>query len=423
MPAAKLGQRGFETTVDDARCDVHRQNLGQRRPPQTIHRARFRTSSHKNRSPTPHIIAHIFKVGHRQNTPNAVAVKNDQIKFLDLFHEQFPRRKRNQRQLVHRDAILLFRRPQNGEMHQINRRIRFQQVAPNPFASMGFPRYQQHAQAVAHAVNLHHGGIVTIGQFAVCRGDRKLQDVDAAMRQGDWQLQIFARWHIKGLRSLVIYGNGHINGTHLTRGHSTLIFNAQGQHHLFAQNRKGGGVLDDKAPVPIGIIAGQQHVQRRGHVGRKFKVMHLPIGDDNRPCDPGAGFLGQGFGQGCHRKGSGVTLAVAHIHDAQLGIVHRGYFGLHCRQRLCGLVNAIPQRLAGAIIHHRNDDIRQRRAVLFLQNGVCQGGQHHCRRQPAQPPSGKTAPQGRNHHQQSRCCQRPKKWPWQKGVKDYGSGH
>ena len=185
-------------------------------------------------------------------------------------------------------------------MHKINRRIRFQKIAPNPFACVRLARYQQHTKAVAHTVDLHHRGVVAVGQFAVCRRHGKLKHIHAAMWQSDGQFQIFAGWHGISLRCLVIYRDGYIHLARLARWHSALIFNAKGHLHFFAQNRKSRGIFDDQTPVPIGIIAGQQHMQRGGHIWGQVKIMHLPIGDHNRPRNARAGFVSQGFGQRGH---------------------------------------------------------------------------------------------------------------------------
>ena len=69
--------------------------------------------------------------------------------------------KREQRQLSYVHIVLFFGRAQNGEMHQINGAVGLKQVAPCALTRMRFARYQQNAQPVAHAVNLHHSLIVS----------------------------------------------------------------------------------------------------------------------------------------------------------------------------------------------------------------------------------------------------------------------
>jgi hypothetical protein len=81
--------------------------------------------------------------------------------------EQLADRKGDQRQLVDRRAVLLLRRAQDGEMHEIDRRVGFQQVAPGALAGMRLARDQQHAQPVAHAVDDDHRAVVVQRQLVL----------------------------------------------------------------------------------------------------------------------------------------------------------------------------------------------------------------------------------------------------------------
>ena len=65
-----------------------------------------------------------------------VAVEDDELKFVDLLLEQLARGERDQRELVDRRAVLLFRRAQDGEMHEIDAGIGFEQIAPRSLARM-----------------------------------------------------------------------------------------------------------------------------------------------------------------------------------------------------------------------------------------------------------------------------------------------
>ena len=67
-------------------------------------------------------------------------------------------------------------------MHEIDRGVRFEQVAPGPLAGMRLAGDQQHAQLVAHAVDRDHGAVVDCGQFAGERRRFDLDDVRPAMR-------------------------------------------------------------------------------------------------------------------------------------------------------------------------------------------------------------------------------------------------
>ena len=51
-------------------------------------------------------------------------------------------------------------------MHEIDRRVRLQQVPPGPLARIGLARHQQHPQPVAHAVDRDDRRVVAVGQLA-----------------------------------------------------------------------------------------------------------------------------------------------------------------------------------------------------------------------------------------------------------------
>ncbi len=103
------------------------------------------------------------------------------------------------------------------------------------------------------------------------------------------------------------------------------------------------------------LLAGQQHVDRRGHGGRHVEVMHLPVGDQDRPGHPGAGLFGQRLGQGGHQQACRRRpRASPDADDAQFGVGQRRDLGLDRGQRRRGLRGAVADALAGAVV----DDAR-----------------------------------------------------------------
>src|SRR5262249_23750611 len=95
--------------------------------------------------------------------------------------EQFARRKGDERELVDRRTVLLFRRPQNGEVHEIDRGIRLEQIAPGPLAGVRLARHQQHPQLVANAVDRHYRTVVHQRELAVEPLGLDLDDVRAGV--------------------------------------------------------------------------------------------------------------------------------------------------------------------------------------------------------------------------------------------------
>ena len=307
-------------------------------------------------------------------------------------------------------------------MHQIHRGVGLQKVAPDAFAGVGFARHQQHAQAVTHAVDLHDGGIVAVGQLAVNRGDRELQHVLPAMGQGDGQFQIGVNGDREGHGFVCVNGDGDL-GFGAKGGGRALVFDAQFQNELFANDGKGRGVGDNKAAVPIGFAPGQQNVQGRGQVGGKAGVMHLPVGDDDRACDAGTRFGGDGLRQGGQGQRSGILGPIGKAGDAQFGVLKRGHRAGQFGQRGVGLGFAVGQGLAGAVIDHGQNDIGQGFAGFFLQGRVQQRRAQCRHRQRPQGPAAQATPKRQRQQQQRQPGQPVDQRQGHQGVKDHHAAH
>ena len=78
-------------------------------------------------------------------------------------------------------------------MHEIDRGVGLQQVAPGALAGMRLARDQQHAQILADAVDRGDGVVVGVGEFALERGSiDDLDDVAAGAGDGELQRHLVA---------------------------------------------------------------------------------------------------------------------------------------------------------------------------------------------------------------------------------------
>ena len=145
----------------------------------------FRPDAQEKRAAVPHPLGDVGNIGHRQQAAVLEAVQDDQVEFVDLVQEQFAYRERDQRKFIQRRQIVLLRRPQNGEVHQIHRRIRLQQPPPGALAGMRFTGNQQHAQTVTHAVDLYHSAVVDCGDLALERIGRQFDHRRASAADRD----------------------------------------------------------------------------------------------------------------------------------------------------------------------------------------------------------------------------------------------
>ena len=90
----------------------------------------------QQRAAVAHIARDVLEIGVRQHAALAVAVEDDEVELVELDVEQLADREGDQRQLADRRAVLLFRRAQDGEMDEIDRRVGFEDVAPGALALM-----------------------------------------------------------------------------------------------------------------------------------------------------------------------------------------------------------------------------------------------------------------------------------------------
>ena len=105
------------------------------------------------------------------------------------------RRKSDQRQFVDRRPILLFGRPQNREMDEIDIGIGLQKIPPHALARVRFPRNEQNLQFVAYALDRQHRLVVDRGQLVRQGFDLDLDDILAAVFDPDRHADAFSGRH------------------------------------------------------------------------------------------------------------------------------------------------------------------------------------------------------------------------------------
>ena len=183
MALAEIGQRGAKRAVGGAPARLGRQDDFERRAPDAGLAGVVGPGRDQHGAAAAHVARDVVEIDDRQHALARVAVEDDELELVDLLLEQLARRERDQRQLVDRRAVLLFRRTQDGEVHEIDRGVRLEQVAPGALAGMRLAGDQQHAQLVAHAVDRDHGAVVD-RRSARCRAARLRSRRCSARRAG-----------------------------------------------------------------------------------------------------------------------------------------------------------------------------------------------------------------------------------------------
>ena len=183
MALAEIGERGAKCAVGGAAARLGRQDDIERRAPDAGLARIVGPGRDQHRAALAHIARDVVEIDDRQHALARVAVEDDELELVDLLLEQLAGREGDQRQLVDRRAVLLLRRPQDGEMDEIDAGVGFEQIAPGALAGMRLAGDQQHAQLVAHAVDRDHRAVVDRSVSSFSSGaSLDLDDVRSGMR-------------------------------------------------------------------------------------------------------------------------------------------------------------------------------------------------------------------------------------------------
>src|SRR5206468_12482200 len=141
VPTTLVGKPGLETLFIDVPGGFGRQDRPERSTGQAQRRAKARPRRFEKSAPVANIARHILEISLRNHSSPAVAVEDDQVEFIEFYIKQLADRKGDQRQFADRRAVLLLGRTQDREMHEIDRWIGFEDVAPDALAGMRLARH------------------------------------------------------------------------------------------------------------------------------------------------------------------------------------------------------------------------------------------------------------------------------------------
>ena len=136
-------------------------------------------------------------------------------------------------------------------MHEIDRGIGFQQIAPYPLAGMGLARDQKHPQAIAHTIDNDNRAVVLQCLFGIARFDFKLDNVFAAMLNRNFEGGLFTD------------GNGKRFSLFAIDMHS---------HH---RHRRAGkaDILDQNATLQTSANERNQHIEHLHTISSDIRLL------------------------------------------------------------------------------------------------------------------------------------------------------
>ena len=285
-------------------------------------------------------------------------------------------------------------------MDEIDRRVGFEQVAPHPFAGMGFARHQQHPQAVAHAVDDDDGALVDRGQRVRPRLNLQLEHIGAAMIDQHRQCDVLADRRHQLLRGTAVLAPGHARLVGvlagLFGGAERQVLDPDLQLQLLADDAETRRLRDHQPAVLLVRLPRQQNVQGCGNrlpqgLGVAARhVVYFAVGDHDdagealarhirhRPVErreqSGALVLGAG------RRRPGADHAQVEIGLVAELLLDRGESG-------CARLPPVANVLARRVVENDDRDIAPGHTLLFDQRRIDQCCEQHGQRQrpPAEP--------------------------------------
>ena len=316
-------------------------------------------------------------------------------------------------------------------MHQIDRGVGLQQVAPCPLAGVRLAGHQQHAQPVAHTVHREHGPVVAVGQLALGHWHREFDDVRPAMADRDLDGHAAPDEGRHAERRRAVDREPH-------RRRHAVRCGAEGDHAHdgrdgVADDAEGGRGLHRKAVVLLALLPGQQQVDRAGKRGHAVGIVHLPVRDQYGAGNAVLCHLGGGVLEGREQQRAAVGQRVTAGPDADRPHIERRFgaragrqplqrFG-QCLAGVTGLFGAAGDALARAVVDHHEGDVGQRPAVLAHERWVGDGEQQRGEGECPQAPARRLAPEGQRHHGERQHAARDHERPWRQRREGERRGH
>ncbi len=439
MAAAEIGQLRLEAFFVNIAGGLGRQNRPKRRAGKAQWRAEARAGRLEKGAALADVAGDVFEVGLRDHPAAAVAVEYDQVEFVELDVEQFADRKGDQRQFADRRAVLLFRRPQDREMDEVDRGIGFEDVAPDPLAGMRLARDEQHPQTVTHAVDHDDGMVVVERQLARARLHCELENVGAAVidRQCQRNIAVDRHGHLAWRAAVLAPRHDRLAlcGLRLVSGFFRQVLNPDLQLQILADQAKARRLGDDEPAVAFVGQAREQNVQRRAdRFGGCFRVaggniVNLSVGNHDDPREALSRHIGHGAGEGRKQTcpivaGPRLRLSCPDHADIEVALARETI--AQRRQRLFGRTPAIADPLARRFVDDNYGRVALRLSFFFDHRRVDEGGEQDRNGDQAPLHAPRAAHNPKGEKQQARGAERGDRVPWQErrgGERKRIAGH
>jgi hypothetical protein len=402
MTLPGVGKARIERLFHDVAGRHRRQRRHQRGARDRLFAGIFGPGGDQQRATTLHIFGDVVVIEDRQHVAVLVTVEDDQVEIVDFFHEELARREGDQRQFVDRRAVLLLGRPQDGEVHQVDRGVGLEQVAPGALAGMRFAGNQEHAQVLADAIDDGDSAVVGVGEFALDRIDREFDDVAPGARDRHLQRRRLAYIGALYRNKLAVDRDADIDRAAFVAGGDDAI----GHVERLADDAEARRVLEADAAVALVLVAGNQGMQWRVEAGSCLgSVVDLAVSDHDRTGDARRRHVAEGAFQRAEQAGFGALVGgvrAARLDDPHVELLEARQPLLKPGDGLRGLVAAIADVLALAAVDHQRHHALQRLTLLVEQHRVEERRGKRKERRDAEQRAALAKPEAGEHNQRDR---------------------
>ena len=430
MAAARLREPRPEAPLDHPTRGLGRHHGAERRVEEAAQAGELGTDGKQQRAAGAQVSLNIAQVRGRQHVAHRVTVEDDEVEFVELDLEQLAYRKDDQRQLLEGREIVLLGGPQDGEMHQVHRRIRLQQVAPRALPRMGLAGHQEDPEPVAHGVDAGGGAVVEGRELAVGRLDLELHDARPGVLEGKGKALAPSHRHQDGLGLAAIPPEAHPGlARHPFVRRRRAVLDAEGDVDVLADDAVARRLFDDQTAVRLAALPAQQDVQgtrQRRRLGGGRYIMDLPVGDHDGAGEAPGGHVGQGAAKCVEQPRAllgGPGPSPRRADNAHLEIGEARKIPAEDGKRLPGLGLSRAHLLASALVDDDHRHVGPRHPVFADGAGIEEGQDQNAQRQGAPP-----RPPGAAHHadgDQGRGeePQGGQQRPWHQGRETQASAH
>ena len=255
-------------------------------------------------------------------------------------------------------------------MHQIDRGVRLEQIAPRPLTGIRLAGNQKHAQFVAHTIDVDDGAVVDRRKLSGERRGLDFDDVRAAVRDGDVDALRRADRHSPRFHDVAVTAHRYRRGSLL----GALILDLVGDGLRLANDAEARRGDQRDAAIALVLVTGDERMNGCGkaeRAGVRGHIVHAAVGDHDGAGDAIGGHVGERRPErGEQSCAVGLAVRLPGLDHAHVEPGDTAQPPDNGGARFFGLPRAVAKILARAFVDHHDGDRAEGVAILARQRRV-----------------------------------------------------